>query len=50
MPSQGLFGAIVFSTQCAMQLGNIDSSRALQLPGVIDVITASDIPGNNHGS
>ena len=50
MHSQGLFGAIVFSTQCAKLLGSINSSRALQLPGVVDVITANDIPGKNQGS
>jgi len=49
MSAQGLHGAIVFSTQCAKQLQSIDSTRALQLPGVIDVITANDIPGTNQG-
>jgi len=44
-----LYGAIVFSTQCAKKLISIDASRAILLPGVVDVLTAKDIPGANQG-
>ena len=50
MPPQGLYGAIVYSTQCAKKLVYLDVSAALQLPGVVKVLTAADIPGENVGN
>lgn len=47
LPSNGLFGAIVFSTKCAVTLQSIDASAALRLTGVTTVLTAADIPGTN---
>lgn len=47
LPTNGLYGAIVFSTKCAMSLQSIDTSAALQLPSVVAVLTAADIPGTN---
>lgn len=35
MSAQGLYGAIVFSTQCAKKLVSMDVSAALALPGVV---------------
>lgn len=49
MSSQGLYGAIVYSTQCAKKLKQIDFTQALKLPGVVRVFTATDIPGLNQG-
>lgn len=37
MSAQGLYGAIVFSTQCAKRLVSMDVSLALALPGVVSV-------------
>lgn len=47
VPPQGLHGAMVFSTQCAVLLQSIDVSTALTLNGVVRVLTAADIPGEN---
>lgn len=33
--------------KCLPVFRSIDSSEVLDLPGVVDVITAEDIPGNN---
>lgn len=38
MPPQGLYGAIVFSTQCAKKLVSLDSTAALALPGVVSYL------------
>lgn len=35
MPPQGLYGAMIFSTQCAKKLVALDCSAALALPGVV---------------
>ncbi|XP_051010483.1 aldehyde oxidase 2 [Acomys russatus] len=39
--------ALVTSTRAHAKIISIDSSEALDLPGVVDVITAEDIPGTN---
>uniref|UniRef100_A0A8C0W0X1 aldehyde oxidase n=1 Tax=Castor canadensis TaxID=51338 RepID=A0A8C0W0X1_CASCN len=39
--------ALVTSTRAHAKIISIDSSEALKLPGVVDVITAEDIPGTN---
>nr|KAF6336124.1 hypothetical protein mMyoMyo1_000773 [Myotis myotis] len=42
-----LFMALVTSTRAHAKIISIDLSKALELPGVVDVITAEDIPGTN---
>ncbi|XP_052605482.1 aldehyde oxidase 2 [Peromyscus californicus insignis] len=42
-----LFMALVTSTRAHAKIISIDSSEVLALPGVVDVITAEDIPGTN---
>ncbi|XP_048200158.1 aldehyde oxidase 2 [Perognathus longimembris pacificus] len=42
-----LFMALVTSTRAHAKIISIDPSEALQLPGVVDVVTAEDIPGTN---
>ncbi|NP_001295389.1 aldehyde oxidase 3 [Oryctolagus cuniculus] len=42
-----LFLAVVTSTRPHAKIISIDASEALALPGVIDVITAQDVPGEN---
>ncbi|GAB1284990.1 Aldehyde oxidase 2 [Apodemus speciosus] len=42
-----LFMALVTSTRAHARIISIDSSEVLDLPGVVDVITAEDIPGTN---
>ncbi|NP_001295923.1 uncharacterized protein LOC100929481 [Sarcophilus harrisii] len=42
-----LFLALVTSTRAHAKIISIDASEALELPGVVDVITAKDIPGTN---
>ncbi|XP_069851875.1 aldehyde oxidase 2 [Dipodomys merriami] len=42
-----LFMALVTSTRAHAKIISIDTSEALQLPGVVDVVTAEDIPGTN---
>ncbi|XP_049743720.1 aldehyde oxidase 3-like isoform X3 [Elephas maximus indicus] len=42
-----LFLAVVTSTRPHAKLISIDASEALALPGVVDVITARDVPGDN---
>ncbi|XP_077010735.1 aldehyde oxidase 4-like [Tamandua tetradactyla] len=46
--SQELFLAVVTSTRAHAKIISIDSSEALTLPGVVDVITAEDVPGDNN--
>uniref|UniRef100_A0A8B9YZ10 aldehyde oxidase n=1 Tax=Bos mutus grunniens TaxID=30521 RepID=A0A8B9YZ10_BOSMU len=45
--SQELFLAVVTSTRAHAKIILIDTSAALALPGVVDVITAEDVPGDN---
>lgn len=40
-----LFLAVVTSSRAHAKITSLDVSEALQLPGVVDVITAKDIPG-----
>ncbi|XP_060050166.1 aldehyde oxidase 2 isoform X2 [Erinaceus europaeus] len=42
-----LFVALLTSTRAHAKIISIDLSEALKLPGVVDVITAEDIPGTN---
>ncbi|MEJ1271923.1 xanthine dehydrogenase [Cricetulus griseus] len=42
-----LFMALVTSTRAHAKIISIDSSEVFTLPGVVDVITAEDIPGTN---
>uniref|UniRef100_A0A8C5KDV1 Aldehyde oxidase 2 n=1 Tax=Jaculus jaculus TaxID=51337 RepID=A0A8C5KDV1_JACJA len=42
-----LFMALVTSTRAHAKIISIDSSEVLALPGVVDVVTAEDIPGTN---
>ncbi|RHY63768.1 hypothetical protein DYB38_005792, partial [Aphanomyces astaci] len=42
-----LYGALVFSTQALANLVQLDTLRARQVAGVVDVVTAADIPGTN---
>ncbi|MBZ3884719.1 Aldehyde oxidase 4 [Sciurus carolinensis] len=50
MPSldQELFLAVATSTRAHAKIISIDTSEALSLPGVADVITAEDVPGDNN--
>ncbi|XP_069851873.1 aldehyde oxidase 3-like isoform X1 [Dipodomys merriami] len=45
--AEELFLAVVTSTRPHARIISIDASEALALPGVADVITAQDVPGNN---
>ncbi|XP_060040134.1 aldehyde oxidase 4-like [Erinaceus europaeus] len=45
--SQELFLAVVTSTRAYAKIISIDTSEALAYPGVVDVITAEDVPGEN---
>ncbi|KAF0715968.1 hypothetical protein As57867_003083, partial [Aphanomyces stellatus] len=42
-----LYGALVFSTQAPKRVLQIDDAAARRMPGVVDVVTAGDIPGTN---
>uniref|UniRef100_A0A671G6L8 xanthine dehydrogenase n=1 Tax=Rhinolophus ferrumequinum TaxID=59479 RepID=A0A671G6L8_RHIFE len=46
--AQELFLAPVTSTRAHAKIISIDVSEALALPGVVDVITAEDVPGDNN--
>ncbi|XP_066201736.1 aldehyde oxidase 4-like [Saccopteryx leptura] len=46
--AQELFLAVVTSTRAHAKITSIDVSEALALPGVVDVITADDVPGDNN--
>uniref|UniRef100_A0A2K6CJH7 FAD-binding PCMH-type domain-containing protein n=1 Tax=Macaca nemestrina TaxID=9545 RepID=A0A2K6CJH7_MACNE len=45
---QELFLAPITSTRAHAKIISIDISEALALPGVVDVITAEDVPGDNN--
>ncbi|XP_059249136.1 aldehyde oxidase 2 [Mustela nigripes] len=47
MVDRELFMVLVTSTRAHAKIISIDSSEALELPGVVDVVTAEDIPGTN---
>ncbi|KAK2496717.1 hypothetical protein MC885_008101 [Smutsia gigantea] len=47
MVDRELFMALVTSTRAHAKITSIDSSEALEQPGLVDVITADDIPGTN---
>ena len=44
MTAQGLHGALIFSTRCAVKLSGFDFSAALATPGVVAILTSDDIP------
>ncbi|KAK1336527.1 hypothetical protein QTO34_002558, partial [Cnephaeus nilssonii] len=46
--AQELFLAVVTSTRAHAKIIAIDVSEALALPGVVDVITAEDVPGDDN--
>ncbi|XP_008144698.2 aldehyde oxidase 4-like isoform X1 [Eptesicus fuscus] len=46
--AQELFLAVVTSTRAHAKIIAIDVSEALAHPGVVDVITAEDVPGDNN--
>ena len=46
--SNMLYGAYVRSTVPVADLDEVDASEALQMSGVVDFLTASDIPGVNN--
>ena len=39
--------AFVCSTKARAMLSVVDSSKALQMPGVVDFVTHKDVPGSN---
>ncbi|XP_074071454.1 aldehyde oxidase 4-like [Macrotis lagotis] len=45
-----LYLAVVTSTRAHAKILSIDVSEALKFPGVVDVITAKDVPGENNYS
>uniref|UniRef100_A0A8C9I0K8 aldehyde oxidase n=1 Tax=Piliocolobus tephrosceles TaxID=591936 RepID=A0A8C9I0K8_9PRIM len=47
MVDKELFMALVTSSRAHAKITSIDVSKALELPEVVDVITAEDIPGTN---
>ncbi|XP_068824571.1 aldehyde oxidase 2 [Capricornis sumatraensis] len=47
MVDKELHMALVTSTSAYAKIVSIDLSKALEIPGVVDVITAKDIPGTN---
>ncbi|XP_060224379.1 aldehyde oxidase 4 isoform X2 [Meriones unguiculatus] len=47
---QELFLAVVTSTRAHARITSLDVSEALACPGVVDVITAEDVPGDNNYS
>ncbi|XP_038171243.1 aldehyde oxidase 4 isoform X1 [Arvicola amphibius] len=47
---QELFLAVVTSTRAHAKITSLDASEALACPGVVDVITAEDVPGDNNHS
>ncbi|USF25829.1 Aldehyde oxidoreductase [Firmicutes bacterium ASF500] len=47
MPSSTVYLALVLSTKEHAEIGGIDISKAMEVPGVIDVITAADVQGTN---
>ncbi|XP_012887157.1 PREDICTED: aldehyde oxidase 4-like [Dipodomys ordii] len=46
--NQELFLAVVTSTKAHAKILSIDTSEAMSLPGVVDVIMAEDVPGDNN--
>ena len=45
-----LYGALVMSTEAPAIVTGLDASAALAMPGVVDFVTAADIPGFNCAS
>ena len=45
---EGLYAALVGSTEALAVIKGIDSSEALSMPGVVAVLDAKDVPGVNR--
>ncbi|RHY33084.1 hypothetical protein DYB32_001892 [Aphanomyces invadans] len=49
LPLPGLlYGALVFSTKALAKVVQLNTQKALNVQGVVDVVTAADIPGANR--
>ncbi|EQC33544.1 hypothetical protein SDRG_09051 [Saprolegnia diclina VS20] len=46
-PPNMLYGAYVYATKALQRVVQIDAGPALAVPGVVDVVTAIDVPGEN---
>ncbi|KDO20485.1 hypothetical protein SPRG_14003 [Saprolegnia parasitica CBS 223.65] len=46
-PPGMLYGAYVYATKALQRVVHIDAGPALAIPGVVDVVTADDVPGEN---
>ena len=46
-PESSLYGTVVWSTVPSGNLKSINTQKAMQIPGVVRIITAHDIPGQN---
>lgn len=44
-----LFMKVLFSEKAHARITNIDVSRALNIPGVVTILTAADVPNNAYG-
>lgn len=47
LPVHGVYGVMLYATQCAKKLLSIDPTAALALDGVVAVYTAADLTGSN---
>ncbi|KAH7826052.1 xanthine dehydrogenase [Monocercomonoides exilis] len=47
LPPRGLYAEFILSTVAHGKIIRIDGTEALKLPGVVDIVTAKDIPGVN---
>eukprot|EP01125_Pyxidicula_operculata_P021742 TRINITY_DN8602_c0_g1_i1.p1 TRINITY_DN8602_c0_g1~~TRINITY_DN8602_c0_g1_i1.p1 ORF type:complete len:1453 (+),score=397.51 TRINITY_DN8602_c0_g1_i1:448-4359(+) len=47
VPSNTVYGAFVMSDQANADIQSVDISKALNIPGVVGWVSASDVPGNN---
>ena len=45
---EGLYAALVGSTEALAVIKGIDASEALSMPGVVAVLDAKDVPGVNR--
>ncbi|KAH0790409.1 xanthine dehydrogenase isoform X2 [Histomonas meleagridis] len=47
MPPNGLHGGLVMSTEPHARIKSIDWTEVRNYPGVVDIVTAEDVPGQN---
>ncbi|KAH7832158.1 xanthine dehydrogenase [Monocercomonoides exilis] len=47
LPPRGLYAEFILSTVAHGKILKIDGSEAMKIPGVVDIVTAKDIPGEN---